>query len=153
VAAYLNDAEVNRRLHHHRPVSPELEATRLEEIAKSSEHVLFAIIRKGTNELIGMTGLHELNFRHRTAEFGIFLGEQSVRGQGFGTEATQLQLKYAFETLNLHRVELDVQEDNIAAIRVYEKTGFIREGLKNEAYWGGGRWQNLVLMAAINPHH
>jgi RimJ/RimL family protein N-acetyltransferase len=153
VATFFNDEEVNRWLHFHRPISPEMQAARQEEIAKSQSDVLFAIIRRETNDLIGVTGLHELNFRHRTAEFGIAIGERSAWGQGFGSEATRLQLKYAFETLNLHRVELDVQSDNERAIRAYEKVGFVKEGVKRQAYWGSGRWQDLVLMAALNPHH
>ena len=153
LANYFNDAAVNQWLHAHRPLSPEMEAARLEEMTKSQDDVLFAIVRRETNDLLGLTGLHELNFRHRTAELGILIGDKTAWGQGFGTEATQLQLKYAFETLNLHRVELDVQAENARAIRAYEKAGFVKEGVKREAYWGSGSWQDIVLMAALNPHH
>ena len=59
------------------------------------------------------------------AEFHIFIGDTRVHGQGVGTQATQLILDYARETLGLHEVYLSVHQDNLAAIRTYEKCGFI----------------------------
>ncbi len=57
---------------------------------------------------IGETGLFGIDYRNRTGEFGILIGEADARGKGYGTEATTLMLDYAFTALGLHNVMLDV---------------------------------------------
>lgn len=59
------------------------------------------------------------------AEFHIFIGETCAHGKGVGTQATQLLLDYARDILGLEQVYLSVHPDNAAAIRAYEKCGFV----------------------------
>ena len=76
-----------------------------------------------------------IEWMNRCARFGIFMGEKSFWNQGYGTEATRLMLKHAFETLNLNRIFLHVYETNPRAIRAYEKVGFVKEGLLRDAIY------------------
>ena len=64
----------------------------------------------------GNTGLHEVDYRNRTASFGILIGEPECRGKGYGTETTRLMLDYAFTALGLHNVMLIVFEFNAAGM-------------------------------------
>lgn len=73
---------------------------------------------------IGTAYLTNIDRRHRGAEFGILLGERDRRGRGYGTEATQLGLAYAFGELVLHNVLLTVSASNLAGRRAYERAGF-----------------------------
>jgi len=81
--------------------------------------------------------------------FGIHIGEEECRGKGYGTEATQLMLSYAFETLNLNRVELGVYDFNKQAIHVYEKAGFIREGIKRQDKFVNGRYADALIYGIL----
>jgi RimJ/RimL family protein N-acetyltransferase len=81
--------------------------------------------------------------------FGIFIGESDARGRGLGTDATALVLRHAFDTLNLNRVWLHVFEDNPGAIHVYEKLGFVREGVLREDNFRGGRYRDTVAMGIL----
>jgi len=107
---------------------------------------LWALEVVETGEFIGVTGLHGLSVRHRHVQFGISIGVKAMWGKGYGTEAAQLLVRHAFQTLNLNRVQLDVYEFNQKAIRCYEKAGFQIEGRLRESFFAEGRyWDTLVM--------
>lgn len=72
------------------------------------------------------------------------------RGRGLGSEATRLIVGHAFEQVGPHRVQLEVYADNPRARRVYEKAGFVVEGIRREAALRGGAWVDDVLMAVLD---
>jgi RimJ/RimL family protein N-acetyltransferase len=78
--------------------------------------------------------------------------------KGYGTKATRAALHFAFHTLNLHRVELEVFDFNRRAMRAYEKAGFRLEGTRREAIFQDGAYHHEHVMAilrqefeALNP--
>lgn len=81
------------------------------------------------NRLIGDLELEEINWRRGDAELRISLGDKSMWNMGYGTEAVQLVVRHAFESLGLKRLYLRVYRSNERAIRCYEKSGFFKEGL------------------------
>jgi RimJ/RimL family protein N-acetyltransferase len=98
--------------------------------------------------LVGSTELR-LEPARRKAEFGIVIGEKSEWDHGLGTDALRLVLDYAFGELELNRVELTTAEENERALRVYEKLGFVREGLKRQDRVLDGRFGNTVMMSVL----
>jgi RimJ/RimL family protein N-acetyltransferase len=108
-------------------------------------NVIMAIIEKATNKPIGFCGLHDRNEIHRTATFGISIGDKSYWGQGIGTEATMLLLDYAFNMLNLNSVMLEVIDYNKRAIKCYEKCGFSIIGKKRQAIFIAGMFHDTLL--------
>lgn len=109
----------------------------------------FAIYERDTWRLIGHANLRDVDTIHRTAEFGITIGEHDCRGKGYGTEATQLILDFAFTGLNLHNVWLDTLSLNPAAIAAYRRAGFREIGRRREAYRVAGRTYDVVLMDCL----
>ena len=109
-----------------------------------SEHpnmVLFAIRTLVEDKPIGFVDLNGFQGMHGDAFIGIGLGEPDFWGQGYGTDAMRVVVRYAFIALNLHRVSLNVFEYNLRAIRSYEKAGFTIEGrLKSAMQRDGKRW-------------
>jgi len=98
---------------------------------------------------IGTARLHSLDQQNRRARYAIGIFHPSGWGKGYGTEATQLVLRHAFEQLKLHRVELRVLAFNHRAIACYEKCGFVREGVERDALLVGGEWQDDVIMSIL----
>lgn len=110
----------------------------------------FIIIDKATDRPVGSVYIQHISLEHRNGEFGIFLGEPEATGKGLGLEATRMMTLYAFKTLGLHRVFLRVLPENAAAIRVYEKAGYVREGLFHDDVCIDGQFRDVVFMAAFS---
>ncbi len=88
----------------------------------------FMIQRLEDDTLIGMTGLFDANSQHHNAWVAIGIGERDLWGKGYGTDAMNVILRFGFQELNLHRVNLFTFQINPRAIRSYEKIGFKHEG-------------------------
>jgi len=98
--------------------------------------------------LVGSTELR-LTLRADRAEMGIAIHDKTRWSEGLGTDAVRLVVDYAFEELNLNRVELTTDEDNVRALRCYEKVGFVREGLLRQHRLVDGRFGNTVVMSIL----
>lgn len=85
----------------------------------------------------------------RRAEMGIVVGDKSVWNRGYGTGTVRMVLRYAFEELELNRVDLTTDEANYRAIRCYEKCGFQREGLLRQHRLIDGEFGNTLVMAIL----
>lgn len=94
-------------------------------------------------EVIGCCGLHDVDFKHKIAEIGYWLGDK-YWGQGITTEATRLVLRFSFRKLKLHRIYADVFPDNIGSRKILKKLGFQEEGMERKAYWRFNRWNDCI---------
>lgn len=150
---WLNDPEVTAGLLMILPISNWEETRWFENLASRppQERPLSIEVKTpdGGWKPIGNVGLERIDWTDRMAEFGIFIGEKSVWDQGYGTEATRLMLKHAFETLNLNRIYLHVYETNPRAIHTYDKVGFVKEGRLREARYRNGVYINVLLMSML----
>ncbi|MCQ4201195.1 GNAT family N-acetyltransferase [Streptomyces coelicoflavus] len=108
-----------------------------------------AVTDPADGELLGEVVLHDWEPANRSCTFRTLIGPRG-RGRGVGTEATRLIVGHAFEGLGLHRVQLDAYAHNQRAIRVYEKVGFVREGVRREVERRDGVWVDEVLMAVLD---
>ncbi|MDP9350415.1 MAG: GNAT family N-acetyltransferase [Chloroflexota bacterium] len=111
----------------------------------------FTVYELATQRPIGLAWWDQIEPWDGTAVLGIFLGESEVRGRGYGTEAVQLMLDYAFNTLGLHNAMLIVAEFNHAARRAYQKAGFREYGRRSGSYRVGGRRWDDIYMQALAP--
>jgi RimJ/RimL family protein N-acetyltransferase len=134
-----------------RPISPAAVEAEWEPLMKGkrSGWIGFAIYELATLRPIGHANIRDLGSVHRTAEFGILIGEADCRGKGYGTEATQLVLDYAFTALGVHNVWLDTLSFNAAAIGAYTRAGFREIGRRRQAYRIGDRVFDVVLMDCL----
>jgi RimJ/RimL family protein N-acetyltransferase len=148
IVPWFNDPEVTRFLLSHRPMSLHAEEEFLRRMAANENDVVPGIVVKETDQLVGTVGLHP-EYRCREARFGIVLGDKASWGRGYGTEATRLMVRYAFDTLNLNRVWLHVYEYNPRGLRVYEKIGFRTEGRLRQATYRDGRYWDVIAMGLL----
>lgn len=149
VQRWLNDPEVTRTLDAWRPINAVFERGFIERLSTSEKDMVWVVVRRADDRPLGITGLHQIDWRTRQAVFGIALGEREEWGKGHGTEATALVVRYAFDTLNLNRVSLLVYDSNPAGQRAYEKVGFRREGVLREHWYKGGRSGDTIAMAIL----
>lgn len=102
---------------------------------------------------VGTARLHSLDRQNRRARYAIGIFNPTCWGKGIGTEATELVLGYAFDTINLHRVDLRVLAYNQRAIRAYHKAGFVQEGIEREGAWIAGQWESDVYMSILEQEY
>lgn len=146
--AWLNDLEVTRTLQiASRTISLSGEREVLGRISK--EHT-YAIIDRASDALIGNVGLHDVNHLHRTAEIGIFIGDKSFWGRGYGPEAMSLLLAYSFDYLNLRNVMLRAYSFNERGLAAYRRLGFKEIGRRRFAVQREGVESDEVLMDLLD---
>jgi diamine N-acetyltransferase len=149
---WLNDPEVIEHLSFFLPLSQAVEEQWFEAMLKlpPEQQPLAIEVRSGEAwKLVGNCGWMDVDKRIRSAEVGLFIGDRSCWDQGYGTEVMRLLLKHGFETLNLNRVFLRVNETNLRAIHVYEKVGFQHEGRLRQAVYRHGLYQDMLIMSVL----
>lgn len=99
--------------------------------------------------IIGESVINEIDWDLRCANFRIGIFHSKDCGRGIGSWAVRMTRDFAFETLKLHRLELDVFSFNPRAEKTYLKAGFKREGVLRDAVWDGEKYADDILMALL----
>jgi RimJ/RimL family protein N-acetyltransferase len=131
--------------------TPEEVAAFIDRENESSTAYLFGIHRNSDEALIGTVGLFDIAWGSRTAWVGVGIGRREDWSKGYGSEAMELVIQYAFDELNLHRLQLTVIDYNPRAIGMYEKLGFVREGNYREFIERDGARHDLLLYGLLRP--
>lgn len=148
------DAEINRLTGTYEHFTLEQARAYCERVAEADDRVDYAIVSKSDEDLVfGEVVLNDISWHNRCANFRIALYYERYLGKGYGTQATQLILQYGFESLDLHRIELEVYAFNPRAAHVYEKVGFLREGVRRDALLWEGVYCDAILMAMLKADY
>lgn len=125
----------------------------INEIRAGIEHhdmLKWGIALRENDKLIGSVSLFRIEFTHHRAEIGYAQG-RAYWGHGYMQEALKAVLNYAFETLNLHRIEADVDPRNAGSVRTLERFGFKREGYLRERWQVNGEIQDAFFYGLLRP--
>lgn len=124
-----------------------------EKLRKSEKDVVFAIIDKESDNMIGVVGLYDISWIPRHAELRIVIGEKDFWGKGYGTEATKLVVDYAFDKLNLNKVYMGVNAEHKRAIKAYKNAGFIEEGTLRKEQYRNSKYYDAVRMSILREEY
>lgn len=148
---WLNDDEITRYMEiRFFPQSIELIKEYVSSLSGSYESVFLAIIEKEREKHIGNIKIGPINWIHRFADVSLFIGDKEVWGKGYGTEAIRLSIEYAFNILNLHRLQAGICDMNTASIKVFEKAGFKKEATFRGKRFYKGRYIDEKIYGIIN---
>jgi RimJ/RimL family protein N-acetyltransferase len=145
----VQDKESNRLTGTQQTFAREQIETWCESLATQEGRIDCAIVSRETNEYLGEVVLNQIDEVNRSANFRIALKGSMYYGKGIGTEAARLMLGYGFNTLQLHRIDLEVYPFNPRAIHVYEKLGFVREGVRREVLLMDGTYHDAMIMGLL----
>jgi len=149
---WMNDPEVTRFIETGRyPLSMAYEREWLEGATRNRSgffNVLLAIETKDGVH-IGNAGLHGSSEEHRRAHLGIMIGEKEYWSKGYGADTVRTLLRFAFEQMNLNRVELGTFDFNERAQACYRKCGFVEEGRRREDRYIDGEYHDLLMMGIL----
>ena len=115
--------------------------------------VVFVVEETKTGRPIGLSGLYEIFWPGRRAEFRILIGEPGAFDKGYGTEATRMTVDYGFVRLNMEVIHLGVNAANARAVRAYEKAGFVQEGLRRKFVYARGAYNDAVVMSILREDY
>lgn len=122
-----------------------------EQAAQARRSYRFYLERKGfSQELIGCIGLNEVVWGAFCSAFLGYKMDAKYQNKGYMTDAVRLVVRYAFDTLGLHRLEANIMPRNAASLRVVEKNGFVAEGLARKYLKINGIWEDHIHMVKWN---
>ncbi|MEO1279371.1 MAG: GNAT family N-acetyltransferase [Planctomycetota bacterium] len=111
----------------------------------------FVYLLDAPGEIIGQANLFHIareSFQCATLGYGV---AEAHQGRGFATEACEAVVRFAFDELNIHRVQAGHLPENLASAAVLRKLGFVPEGYARDFLCFHGRWRDHVLTARVNP--
>ena len=149
LAAMLADPEAGRLTGTHATFTDDQLRAWYATRGEQTDRLDLAVVDRETGSYAGEVVLNDLNERNLACGFRISLGP-AARGRGLGTEATRLIVGYAIEEVGLHRVELEVYAFNPRAQAVYERVGFVREGVRRDALCWDGGWVDAIMMSILS---
>ena len=145
---WLNDMEVARTLTlASMNISLGSERDALERLSRGHT---YAIVLNESDEMIGNCGLIDVDHLARTCEIGLFIGNKEMWGKGYGPEAMELLMGYAFSYLNMRNIMLRVYAYNERALAAYRRVGFREIGRRRKALPREGAEHDVVLMDILD---
>lgn len=129
------------------PLTEEQLIVDIDKMEKTNEILMFKVVDEDTDSIIGHLQILRINMINKTGAIGrVLIGEESVRGKGLGENIIRKALDYAFETIGLDRVSLNVYDFNIGAVNCYKKVGFkIIDTIENRVIVNGVGWKCHVM--------
>ncbi len=97
-----------------------------------AKQLRLVICKNGSQEAIGLIDLFDFDAFHSRAGIGIIIQENQDRNLGFGSEALQLLIQYAFSKLQLHQLFANISSDNENSKKLFTKFGFQKIGTKKD---------------------
>lgn len=122
---WINDFDNNLYLHYDIPLN--YEDTLLWFNSKNNQTRLDCTIEY-CGVPVGIIGLLNIDYVNLKAEYYVCLGEKRFKRKGIAKKASEILISYAFDILNLNKVYLNVDAENVDACKLYEKLGFVCEG-------------------------
>ena len=150
-----HDAEYLRLLNTEpaRPLSPHQVKKKYEEIEKRVEEdknlFYFSVRERQDDRLVGFAKIYWIGWTHGFGFVQLGIGAPADRGQGFGKEALNLLMRYAFDELNLYRLTAFIPEYNRGALSLFDKSGYVEEVRCRQALNRDGRRWDLMHMGLL----
>lgn len=148
---WFNDYATSRTLGLRSPMSIAMEEQWFERAVadqgKTGYH--FVACLRADDRPIGTIGLFDLDLNNGSAGLGISIGEPADRGRGLGSAMLRALLGWAFAHLRLERVWLEVYDFNPGARRVYQRVGFVDEGVSRHAIFREGAYRDVHRLAIL----
>jgi RimJ/RimL family protein N-acetyltransferase len=142
------DPEVEPFLAPGGPLDERLEEMLSEWPAAGGAFGLF-VIEVDSGETAGALALQQGSAHSRICNLRQLMVDPAVRRSGVGTTAVRLACRLALVECGQHRVQTETYGDNLAAQRLFERAGFVREGVRRLAYWRRDRWLDGVLYGIL----
>lgn len=124
--------------------------SRIDDHAAKGDLYQWGVVERESGRVIGTTTLSDIDRSNRRAEIGFALARSHWR-RGLMREAVGCLIAHAYDGLQLHRLEADIDPHNEASIKLVESLGFTREGYLPQRWFVHGGWHDTVLYGLLAP--
>ena len=107
------------------------------------------VIEDENKQAVGIATLVEIDWKNRSAVHGIKIAQKADRGKGIGTDTVMAIMRYAFDELQLNRLETTWFATNIPSQSMYLKCGWQKEGVKRRSVYKRGEYRDLVIAGIL----
>lgn len=158
-ATWANNAEVTKYLYQGTfPVEPDDTGPVYDSYIDHSRNLVFAIYRKlelstSSPQMVGLVGIHEIDWISGVGEFRILIGEQRHWGKGLGKTFLEEMMEQAFEKYNFHKLWLGYNAGHQRAEGAYTKSGFKKEAVLQKHHFKNGQYNDLVRMCMFRDDY
>src|SRR2546423_6763643 len=145
---WMNDPNIVRTLKTRYPIAFQNEVEWLERAmhpAQNERH--FAIERRDDRTHVGNASIHDIDWVSRTGWFGLFVGEPTAWNRGFGSDAIQTLVRFAFDEMNLVKLRIHVFDYNQRAKHVLLGHGFVQEGKLERDFYREAAYPDIVILS------
>src|SRR5437763_7808836 len=145
---WMNDPNIVRTLKTRYPIAFQSEMEWIESAMHStSTERHFAIERRDDRSHVGNASIHDIDWVSRTGWFGLFVGEPTAWNRGFGSDAIQTLVRFAFDEMNLVKLRVNVFDYNERAKHVLLGHGFVEEGKLAREFYREGAYHDIVILS------
>jgi [ribosomal protein S5]-alanine N-acetyltransferase len=115
------------------------------------DHEGFVICRQGDQRIVGAININNIvRGSFQSASLGYYVGIE-FQGEGYMAEGLGLLVNYAFTTLGLHRLEANIQPENVRSQKLVERCGFVKEGYSKDFLFINGAWRDHERWCCLHP--
>ena len=126
-----------------------------EKVVNDSSTLMFSIKRNQDLQLLGCCGLVYINWIHRHADLSLYIGWDNsyIDSDGYAKESCEKLLDYSFGELCLNKVWTEIYEFDKQKKELYDKIGFIQDGLLRQNYWYEGQWWDSRILSILSSEY
>lgn len=145
---WMNDPNIVRTLKTRYPIAFQNEVEWLERaMHPNANERHFAIEWRDDRTHVGNASIHDIDWVSRTGWFGLFVGEPTAWNRGFGSDAIQTLVRFAFDEMNLMKLRINVFDYNERAKHVLLGHGFVEEGKLARDFYREGSYHDIVILS------
>lgn len=144
---WINNPKNNQFLHYDIPIN--IEGTERWFESHIGDVCRYDAVIEADGVPVGTIGLLSIDSQNCKAEYYIAMGETDYKGKGVAKEASRLILEYGFEKLGLNRIYLFTEVDNESAQKLFEKVGFVKEGIIRKDILSHGKFVDRILYGVL----
>jgi RimJ/RimL family protein N-acetyltransferase len=137
------------------PLSMSDQEAWFEKISRDKSSIRMIIELKDSHEIIGFTGLWDIDWKDRRAYTGIILvNDEKYRKKGYATDVVMALMNYTFRELGLNRLDSDIVEYNNASLKLYlERCGWKNEGVRRKHTFRNGNFYDRVMIGILRGEY
>ena len=146
IVKWRNNERVRKHFIYREEFTPASHRNWTKTMIETGKALQFILCEKETERPVGSVYFRDIDRNKKEAEYGIFIGEDDAIGRGYGTEAAKLAVSYAFEEMKLSKLILRVFTDNAAAVRSYQRAGFVQTSYLKDVVCSDGEKKDMYVM-------